>query len=98
MFNVKSYLNIFITDCRIYSLDSVNIIRKYVKFIDRLFNNTSDFKCIISKTEQYCVTVNNSFYYPLQRLLKLYLSFFPESNEGTLFSVHMVQKIIYEIF
>ncbi|XP_025409076.1 N-acetylglucosaminyl-phosphatidylinositol de-N-acetylase isoform X1 [Sipha flava] len=39
--------------CRIYSLDSVNILRKYVKCIDQLFNNTSDFKCSISTTEQY---------------------------------------------
>lgn len=46
-------------DCRLYSLDSVNILRKYVKCIDQLFNNTSDFKCSISTSEQQCVTVKN---------------------------------------
>lgn len=49
-------------DCHLYSLDSVNTLRKYVKYIDVLFNNTSDFKCTISTTEQNCVTVSSNYF------------------------------------
>lgn len=53
-------MNIYL-DCCLYSLDSVNIFRKYLKCIDQLFNNTSDLKCTISTTEQLSVSVNNLF-------------------------------------
>uniref|UniRef100_A0A2H8THC7 N-acetylglucosaminylphosphatidylinositol deacetylase n=1 Tax=Melanaphis sacchari TaxID=742174 RepID=A0A2H8THC7_9HEMI len=61
--------------CHLYSLDSVNTLRKYVKYIDVLFNNTSDFKCTISTTEQHCVTVSNYFLYTAVYLVFLYLCF-----------------------
>ncbi|XP_050420513.1 N-acetylglucosaminyl-phosphatidylinositol de-N-acetylase [Adelges cooleyi] len=41
--------------CRSYTLDSVNIVRKYVKCIDRLFSRTSDMKYILTAAEQDCV-------------------------------------------
>lgn len=61
-FNVPTFcarLTVNNLDCRLYALDSVNILRKYVKFVDRLFNNTSDLECTISTPEQHCVTVND---------------------------------------